>query len=144
MVAAGQKCGYGSTVRISSMVSSCSNEAHNLNSRKPIRLFIVRKSLRAAFFFIASDTVQSWTASTPHGAYRDFENGKVIVGLSSLPLQQQFLFAWVQIIITYTCLELYNSLYGIVSVLSGLANPRDCPSAFSDLKELYTVRQGWS
>jgi len=126
------------------MVCSYSNEAYKLNSQEPIRLFIVRKSLRAAFFFIVSDTVQSWTASTPHGAYRGFENGKIIVGLSNLPLQQRFIFAWVQIVITYTCLELYNSLYGIVSVLSGLANPRDCPSSFGDLKQLYTVRQGWS
>jgi hypothetical protein len=46
--------------------------------------------------------------------------------------------------LTYTSIEQANAIYGAVSVATGLANPRDCPTAFGDLKGLVTVRKAWS
>lgn len=54
------------------------------------------------------------------------------------------LYIWAQITLTYLSLELMNTVNGIVQVTIGIANPRDCPSAFGDLKELITVRQAWA
>ena len=94
--------------------------------------------------YLIVDALQSYTASTPHGAYRTFENGKVVVGLDRESLGRQFFLAWVHIVNTYANLEMANVAYGIVTVLLGLASPTDCPSAFGDLKEMYTVRKSWS
>ncbi|KAF2712566.1 hypothetical protein K504DRAFT_426988 [Pleomassaria siparia CBS 279.74] len=105
--------------------------------------FLVRKSLRAAFFIVLTDTEKAYTASTVHGGYRGFETGKVPVGLSGYPLFDQFKFTWMHIFITYGILELSNTLYGIVSVASGFANPRECPSLFGSLWGMYTVRKSW-
>ncbi|KAF2787150.1 hypothetical protein K505DRAFT_329868 [Melanomma pulvis-pyrius CBS 109.77] len=132
------------TTRFTGWSQQVKNVQMEVPANYPRWQFIVRKSLRAAFFFVLSDTIQSWTASTPHGSYRGYENGKVPISLTGLPLIQQCFYSWVQIVLTYTVLELYNVVYGIVSVLSGLANPRDCPSLFTDLRGMYTVRNSWS
>lgn len=94
--------------------------------------------------YVLTDTLDSYTASTPHGAFRGFENGKKIIGFDGYPLRYQFAFTWLHIVITYASLELFNTLYGIVAVLLGFAIPRDCPSSFGDLKKLYSVRNAWS
>jgi hypothetical protein len=41
-------------------------------------------------------------------------------------------------------LETMHTCYGIFSVMVGLANPRDCPSGFGRLRDLWSVRQAWS
>jgi len=46
--------------------------------------------------------------------------------------------------LTFTTMEFYNIAYGIVSVATGLANPRDCPSMFGRFRDLYSVRSAWS
>lgn len=48
------------------------------------------------------------------------------------------------IVLTYVSLELYNTVVGVVSVACGLARPEECPSAFGDLKGLWSVRRAWS
>lgn len=37
-----------------------------------------------------------------------------------------------------------HTAIGLVSVALGLANPRDCPSGFGYLRDLWSVRQAWS
>jgi len=48
------------------------------------------------------------------------------------------------IVLTYSVMEEANAAYGVLGVATGLANPRDCPSAFGDLKNLVSVRKAWS
>lgn len=48
------------------------------------------------------------------------------------------------IILTYSAMEEANAAYGVLSVATGLAYPRDCPSAFGDLRNLMSVRKAWS
>jgi hypothetical protein len=50
----------------------------------------------------------------------------------------------VHIVLTYIALEQANAAYGALSVATGLAEPKDCPSAFGDLRGLVTVRKAWS
>ncbi|ORY07911.1 membrane bound O-acyl transferase family-domain-containing protein [Clohesyomyces aquaticus] len=110
----------------------------------PKWLFVVRKLLRAGLFFVFVDVLDSYTAASPHGSYRGHENGKVPVGFLEQSLLRQFQLSWIHILITYTSLELFNSLYAVASVVFGFANPRDCPTLFGDLQEMYTVRKAWS
>ncbi|KAF2116638.1 membrane bound O-acyl transferase family-domain-containing protein [Lophiotrema nucula] len=105
--------------------------------------FIIRKTLRAAWMYLLTDTIYAYTASTQHGNYRGYENEKGIVGFTDLPLSRKFTLAWLQIILTYTSLEFFNTAAGVIAVATGLANPRDCPSSFGDLKETYTIRKAW-
>jgi len=100
--------------------------------------------LRAVFFFLCSDTIQSYTASTPHGSYRGLENGKIPVGYFGLPWYRKFTLTWLQIILTYQLLSLYYELCAIISVVFGLSTPRECPPMFGDLRNMYTLRQSWS
>lgn len=104
--------------------------------------FALRKIFRAVFFFFLQDTACAYTASTPYGSYRGME--KTTVGFMSAPFKTQFLLSWVQIILTYSTLEMMNCLIGVVSVLSGLAPPNECPRLFGDLRDMYTVRRSWS
>ncbi|KAH7116819.1 membrane bound O-acyl transferase family-domain-containing protein [Dendryphion nanum] len=110
----------------------------------PRWLFLLRKIPRVILMHVIVDTIQSYTTSTPHGAFRGFENGKVPVGFDDVSLVRQFLLTWGNLINTYANLEMANTVCGIVAVVIGLAAPSDCPSAFGDLKGLYTVRQTWS
>jgi hypothetical protein len=117
-----------------------SNEPHLTMNRR----FLVRKILRIAVMLLISDTASSISASSPHGAYRGFENGKVPIDLDGVSFAEAFLWVWIHIFITYSSLELFNTACGVVAVLLNLATPQDCPSAFGDLKEMYTVRKCWS
>lgn len=108
------------------------------------RLFIVRKTLRAILFYILKDAIYAYTASSPHGSWADSAHLKPVVGFLSFSFWHRFWFAWVHIVLTYVSMEFYNCAYGIVSVGTGLANPRDCPSAFGNLKDLWSVRNAWS
>jgi hypothetical protein len=94
--------------------------------------------------FVAIDALDSYSTSTPHGAFRGYENGKVLVGLKGLSLSRQSFLVWIYIANVYTNLEMANAVYGIAAVLSGVASPRDCPMSFGDLKEMYTLRNCWS
>ena len=108
------------------------------------RLFVIRKALRVLVFYLIADLATSYTASTPHGSWSDIARIKPVVTYAGRPFLTRFWYAWVHIILTYAELERANAAYGVVSVATGLANPRDCPSAFGDLKDLYTVRKAWS
>ncbi|OCL05012.1 hypothetical protein AOQ84DRAFT_105058 [Glonium stellatum] len=115
-------------------------EGHPANY--PKLKFAVRKTFRAVFFFFVQDTACAYTASTPYGTYRGIE--KTPVGFLSAPFMTQFLLCWVHITITYSLLELINCVVGVISVLSGLAPPNECPRLFGDLRGAYTVRRSWS
>lgn len=108
------------------------------------RRFILRKALRAAWFHVLHNAANAWTAASPHGSWDDIKHVKPIDSLIDRPFLKRWLYAWVHIALTYAALEEANAAYGVVSVATGLASPRDCPSAFGDLKELVTVRKAWS
>lgn len=108
------------------------------------RLFVARKSLRALFFYFLKDIIFAYTASSPHGSWQDIKRWKQIEGFGSYPFWHRFWFAWVHIAMTYVTLEFTNSLVGVMSVATGLANPTDCPSAFGNFKGLISVRNAWS
>lgn len=108
------------------------------------RRFLIRKSIRAAVFYLAKDAMYSYTASSPHGSWVDIASLKPVHGYANYPFLHRFWFTWVHIVLTYVSLELYNTLAGIVSVALGLAKPSECPSMFGDLKGLWSVRRAWS
>lgn len=110
----------------------------------PCRRFIIRKTLRAAVFYLLKDAIYSYTASTPHGTWLDIAHLNPVVSLSGEPFLYRFKITWVYIVLTYVSMELMNTLYGIVSVAVGLAEPMDCPSMFGDLYGLWSVRRAWS
>jgi hypothetical protein len=93
---------------------------------------------------VANDIVVSYTTSTSYGSWPDIVHIKPRLSLTAAPFWTRFWFAWVHIVITYVNLEMCNAAYGVVSVATGLANPRDCPSMFGDLKDLVSVRKLWS
>jgi hypothetical protein len=95
-------------------------------------------------FYLAKDAVYSYTASSPHGSWVDIAHLKPARGYAKDPFWHRFWFSWVYIVLTYVSLELYNTVAGIVSVGAGLAKPSECPSAFGDLRGLWSVRQAWS
>jgi hypothetical protein len=109
-----------------------------------LRLFVVRKSLRAAAFYLLKDAVYAYTAASPHGSWTDIAHVKPVLSLTDRPFLVRWWYAWVYIFLTYVALEQANAMYGVVSVATGFARPRDCPSAFGDLRELVTVRNAWS
>lgn len=108
------------------------------------RLFIARKTLRAGLFYILKDAIYSFTASTPHGTWLDIAHTDPVVSFERYPYLYRLKYTWLYIVLTYTSVELMNTLYGIVSVATGFAAPMDCPSMFGDLKDLYSVRRVWS
>ncbi|KAL5118952.1 hypothetical protein ACEQ8H_003081 [Pleosporales sp. CAS-2024a] len=91
-------------------------------------LFMVRKSLRCAWFHLLRDTLYAYTASSPYGTWSDMVHIKPITNLSGQPLLIRCWFAWVHIVLTYTALEQGNAAFGVISVALGLSNPRDCPT----------------
>lgn len=93
---------------------------------------------------VLADTLNSYTTTTPHGAYRYLENGKVTTGIADMPFVYQLRMVWVHITIVYVGVEMANVVYGILAVLLGFAAPRECPSLFGDLKKMYTLRNCWS
>lgn len=95
-------------------------------------------------FYLLSDLLYAYTASTPYGSWFDIVHIKPIKSLSDRPFLTRFWCAWVNIFLTYAALEQANAAYGALSVATGLANPRDCPSASGDLNKLFTVRNAWS
>ncbi|PSN63634.1 hypothetical protein BS50DRAFT_557722 [Corynespora cassiicola Philippines] len=108
------------------------------------RRFVLRKALRAAFFYVLKDATNSYTASTPHGGYQERDGPEDVVGFDGLPFSRKAFLSCFHIVLCYVSLEFAMAMYGAVSVALGFANPRDCPSAFGDLKEAYTVRNCWS
>jgi hypothetical protein len=105
---------------------------------------VVRKTARAALFFVMRDAIYAYTAASPYGTWDDIKHIKPIARLSEQPYPTRWYYAWVHIFLTYIALEQANAAYGALSVATGLAKPRDCPSAFGDLRELVTVRKAWS
>jgi hypothetical protein len=95
-------------------------------------------------FYLLRDLSYAYTASTPYGSWVDIVHVKPIQSLSGRPFLTRFWCAWVYIFLTYFALEQANAAYGALSVAFGFANPRDCPSAFGDLRGLYTLRNAWS
>jgi hypothetical protein len=108
------------------------------------RRFVARKAIRAAVFYGLKDAVYSYTAASPYGTWADIAHIKPIVNVAERPFPTRWCYAWVQIFLTYVALEQANAVYGALSVATGLANPKDCPSAFGDLRGLVTVRKAWS
>lgn len=108
------------------------------------RLFITRKSLRAILFYLLVDIAHAYTAASAHGSWADIASLKPRVSFAAYPFWHRLWYSWVHIFLTYVSLEQANAVYGIVSIATGLANPRDCPSMFGDLKELVSVRKAWS
>ena len=93
---------------------------------------------------MAKDALYSYTASSLHGSWVDIATLKPAHSYNTYPFLHRFWFSWVHIVLTYVCLELYNTSAGIASVALGLAKPSECPSAFGDLRGLWSVRQAWS
>jgi hypothetical protein len=120
--------------------SPCCTDVSSSSCRK----FIARKTLRSATFFLLNDLFKSLTAASPYGSWKDIAHIKRPVSFASAPFWTRFGYAWAHIILAYTGLEMANAAYGVVSVATGLSNPRDCPSAFGDLKGLVSVREAWS
>lgn len=115
-----------------------------LTRLRSCRRFVLRKALRAAMFHVLHDAAEAYTAASPHGAWNDIKHIKPIVSLVDRPFAVRCFYALVQISLTYFALEKANAAYGALSVATGLANPRDCPSAFGDLRGLVSVRNAWS
>jgi hypothetical protein len=95
-------------------------------------------------FYLLRDLAYAYTASTSYGSWSDIVHVKPIQTLSDRPFLTRFWCAWVYVFLTYVALEQANAAYGALSVALGLANPRDCPSAFGDPRNLCTLRNAWS
>jgi hypothetical protein len=108
------------------------------------RRFIIRKILRTLVMHLLADAFTSYTVSTPHGSWFNAVPVKQPVSLTDQPFLRRFELLWVHIILTYASVEMLNAGYGVVSVATGLASPRECPSAFGDLKGFWGVRNAWS
>jgi hypothetical protein len=67
-----------------------------------------------------------------------------VTGFDDSPFTHRLYWTWVYITLTYICLELMNTLYGLVAVASFLATPSDCPRMFNALTQCYSVRRAWS
>ncbi|KAF1851785.1 uncharacterized protein K460DRAFT_41305 [Cucurbitaria berberidis CBS 394.84] len=106
--------------------------------------FVARKSLKAIFLYLVKDALFSYTASTPHGSWTDILSVKPAISYSSYPFWHRFWYAWVNLAMTCVSMEMLNSAYGAVSVATGLANPRDCPSTFGDVRKMTSVRNTFS
>ncbi|KAH8730509.1 membrane bound O-acyl transferase family-domain-containing protein [Phaeosphaeriaceae sp. PMI808] len=102
------------------------------------------KSLRALFFYLFVDIIYAYTASSPHGSWSDITHIKTATSYADRSYLTRWWFAWVHVILTYVTLAQVNAIYSVVSVATGLANPRDCPNSFGNLRELVTVRNAWS
>jgi hypothetical protein len=109
-----------------------------------IRRFVLRKALRFVVFFVLTDALYAYTARTSHGSWTDIAHIKPARDFSSQPFWMRVWYAWVHVVLTYVSMEQANAAYGVVSVATGLATPRECPSAFGDLRGLVSVRRAWS
>jgi hypothetical protein len=109
-----------------------------------VRVFVVRKSVRAAVFYLLRDAAYAYTAASPHGSWSDIAHVKPIRSLTDEPFWMRWRYAWVHVFLTFVALEQANAIYGAVGVATGLARPRDCPNAFGNVRELFTVRNAWS
>jgi hypothetical protein len=95
-------------------------------------------------FYLLQDAVYAYTAASLYGSWSDIAHVKRIQSLTVEPFWTRWWYAWVHVFLTYVALEQANAVYGAVSVATGLARPRDCPGAFGDVRELFTVRNAWS
>jgi hypothetical protein len=108
------------------------------------RLFVVRKLPRAVLFYLMKDFFCSYTAASPHGSWLGSEHIKPAVDFTGVSIWYRIWFVWVLVFITYASLEGMVSLYNVIGVILGLANPRDCPSLFGDMQGMVSVRKAWS
>ncbi|KZM18814.1 uncharacterized protein EKO05_0006641 [Ascochyta rabiei] len=134
----------GVTNRYTGWSCEVKNVPVEVDDEYPRWRFLIRKSLRAVVFYLAKDALYAYTASSPHGSWVDIVAIKPQHSYASYPFWHRFWFSWMQIVLTYVSLELYNTVVGIVSVAAGLARPSECPSSFGDLKGLWSVRRAWS
>lgn len=109
--------------------------------------YIARKSGRLLLLFVAHDIVKAYVAACPYGTYLDLERSGEKPHQhfpADAPFSVRLWYTWVNITLFFLGLELISVVYSIVSVMFGLANPRDCPSAFGYLRDLWSMRQAWS
>ncbi|KAH9874969.1 hypothetical protein J1614_004457 [Plenodomus biglobosus] len=115
-----------------------------VHSSYPRIVFLARRTLRTAVFYLLKDAIYSYTASSPHGSWQDIKHQKGVVGFSGYPLAHRLYFTWVHIMITYVSLEFAGGAFSVVCVATGLSRPSDCPSPFGHVKDLYSLRKAWS
>lgn len=87
-------------------------------------------------------------AGCPYGTYIDLQRSSEKT-YQPIPPNAPFLptrlaYTWLNILMAWVNLEMAHTAYGILSVALCLANPRDCPSGFGYLRDLWSVRQAWS
>ncbi|USP80666.1 uncharacterized protein yc1106_07940 [Curvularia clavata] len=129
-----------------------SQQVKNVNMEVPPdypRLhFIARKSVRLALLIVFRDLSIAYMASSPYGTYLDLQQSGEKTFSSFSPddpfFPTRLWYTWVTILMTWVNLEIGHTAYGILCVALGLANPRDCPSGFGYLRDLWSVRQAWS
>ncbi|KAI8934919.1 hypothetical protein NX059_008588 [Plenodomus lindquistii] len=109
----------------------------------PRTVFIARGVLRTVIYYLLRDALLSYIASSPHGSWQDVKH-KTIVGLSGYSLTHRLYIVWVHIIISYVNLEMTASAFNLICVVTGLSPPRDCPTTFGHVRDLYTLRKAWS
>ncbi|EUC28107.1 hypothetical protein COCCADRAFT_110011 [Bipolaris zeicola 26-R-13] len=110
--------------------------------------FIVEKLVHGFIYWAISDILTAYTATSPYGTYIDLQRSNVKPYQPFAPDAPfwgvRFWYTWVHILITRCTLAVCFAISGIFAVALGLANPRDCPSAFGLVRDLWSVRQAWS
>ncbi|EMD64284.1 hypothetical protein COCSADRAFT_89894 [Bipolaris sorokiniana ND90Pr] len=110
--------------------------------------FIVEKLIHGLIYWAISDILTAYSAASPYGTFADLQSS------SAKPYQPfapdapfwavRFWYTWVHILITWSTLSICFALNSILAVALGFANPRDCPSGFGHVRDLWSVRQAWS
>ncbi|KAH7556534.1 hypothetical protein J3E72DRAFT_383847 [Bipolaris maydis] len=110
--------------------------------------FIVEKFIHGLVYWALADILTAHSTSSPYGTYADLQRS------SAKPYQPfapdapfwavRFWYTWVHILMTRCTLAVCFALTGIIAVALGFANPRDCPSGFGHVRDLWSVRQAWS
>ncbi|KAG9185169.1 hypothetical protein G6011_07713 [Alternaria panax] len=118
-----------------------SNQVKNMYMEVPadyaLLTFIARKTLRALIFYVPRDMIASYTADSPYGFWVDIRTLKPFQTFPpSSPFLARFWYTWVHILLTMVTMEMANSVFGVVSVATHLANPRDCPFSIRQVKRL--------
>ncbi|KAL6710824.1 hypothetical protein ACN47E_007881 [Coniothyrium glycines] len=132
------------TGRYVGWTSQAKNTPIEVDASYPRVLFVARKSLRVLLFYMMRNALHHYSANTPYGGWVDAVPIKKRQSFFDAPFWTRFFIIWVDIVITYLSLEIINAANGVVQVAIGTANPRDCPSAYGDLKDLVTVRNLWA
>ncbi|EUC48501.1 hypothetical protein COCMIDRAFT_23675 [Bipolaris oryzae ATCC 44560] len=110
--------------------------------------FIVEKSITGFLFWAASTILTAHSAASPYGTFVDLQRSNAKPYQPFAPdapfWAVRFWYTWVHILITRCTLGICFSLTSALAVAFGFANPRDCPSGFGNLSDLWSVRQAWS